>query len=659
MEIKMRIRFLLLGVLFSALMSMQAFTQDLLKSSDVDRIMKQILTQHLGDKEMTVKVLQTSIINFLEQFDTNRMYLLDSEVQPYMNLSQAELQQILDQYQHNNFAIFDKLNKLIQQSILRSRRLRKEIENNAINNLFNAPTSKHENQNFPANLDDLKKRIIENLESFIQTQKMRYGEPNTKQRKEFLLHTYEERLQETENQYLFEDDKGQPLSKPEQENLFTIHILKALASSLDSHTSFYQANEAYDIRLHLQKEFQGIGITFRETPNGTLVTSIIPGGPAAKSGLINVDDVLLTIDGQAIAGLPFEKIMDMLHEDSKPEVKLTFKHPASDNKPERNYSVSLKRDVIIINNDRVDVKEEKFGNGIIGIIKLHSFYQGNDISSEKDVRKAIDQLEKNGNLKGLILDLRDNRGGFLSQAIKVAGLFITNGVVVISKYADGEEHFYRDVDGKVAYDGPLVVLTSKITASAAEIVAQALQDYGVAIIVGDDHTYGKGTIQTQTVTDNRSSSYFKVTVGKYYTVSGKTPQKEGVKSDIVVPSHWNKVEVGEQYADTVDGDKIPPSYNDGLADIKDELKSWYLKYYTPKLQHRTSEWRDLLPTLKKNSSFRIANNKNYQFFINGPIPDVDEDEESDIKSGGEDDLQLGEAVNIVKDMYFLHSAGKN
>jgi carboxyl-terminal processing protease len=641
---------------------MQAFEQDLLKSSDVQQIMKQILNQHLGDKKMNAKVLQTAIVNFIDQFDPNRIYLLQSEVDPFLQESPQELNQLLVQYQNNDYAIFEKLNHLIQQAILRSRLIRKGIEDSSKESLFNTSTSKQEESNFANNQEELKKRLIQHFENYVHSQKKRYGIPSTQQRKDFIIHTYEEKLHELENQYLYQDEKGEPLLKPEQDNLFYIHVLKALASSLDSHTSFYQSNEAYDMRLHLKKEFQGIGITFKEMPNGVIVSNIIPDGPAAKNGQIKSDDILVQIDDKSILNYPFEKIMDLLHDEGKPEIKLTFSRPAKEKEPEKKYHVTLKREVIIVNNDRVDTKEVKLGNGIIGIITLHSFYQGGDISSEKDVRQAIEKFEKNGPLKGLILDLRDNRGGFLSQAIKVAGLFITNGVIVISKYADGEEHFYRDVDGKTSYDGPLVILTSKITASAAEIVAQALQDYGVALIVGDESTYGKGTIQTQTVTDNRSASYFKVTVGKYYTVSGKTPQKEGVKADLVVPSHWQNVEVGERYADSVEGDKIPASFDDSLIDVKPDLKPWYMKYYTPKLQHRTNIWRNLLPTLKKNSSYRIANNKNYQFYLQGheaQTNDSDEDEwaEDDKKgaNGGEDDLQLEEAVNIVKDMYQLHA----
>src|SRR5262249_45906772 len=149
--------------------------------------------------------------------------------------------------------------------------------------------------------------------------------------------------------------------------------------------------------------------------------------------------------------------------------------------------------------------------------------------------------------------------------------------------------------------GPLVVLISRATASAAEIVAQALQDYGVAIVVGDEHSYGKGTIQSQTVTDNEGTSFFKVTVGEYYTVSGNTPQIRGVKSDILVPGILNQEHIGEEYLeDTIKlSDKISPKYQDDLKDIDPELKPWYLRYYIPTIQPKTEFWQKMLPLLKK------------------------------------------------------------
>jgi carboxyl-terminal processing protease len=653
----------------------EAHEQDLLTVKDISPIMRQILSEHFGKKEITSPLLQHALQIYIDQFDPNRMYLLENEVAPYFNFSSAELQKALEQYQRHDFSLFKQLNQTIQVSIERSRHIRQGLEAEIKHSLFHpslvkahVPIANQEEEmgSFAHNLQQLKERIMQNLVAYIEEQKRRFGEFMTLQRKDQILNSYEMHLREFENQYLYHDENDKPLPHAEQENLFTIHVLKALSNSLDAHTAFYAANEAYDLRVRLQKEFRGIGLVLKDTSNGIIVTHMLEGGPAARSKLIHVGDVLLEINGQSIVDQPFETTMDMLHGDKNTRVKLTFKRPESKGEPSKIYTVELTRELIILNNGRVDVYSENFGNGIIGMITLHAFYQGDGVSSEQDVRNAIEKLKKKGNLRGLILDLRDNGGGFLSQAVKVAGLFITDGIIVISKYSNGEERIYRDVDGKAIYDGPLIVLISKATASAAEIVAQALQDYGVALVVGDEHTYGKGTIQTQTVTDNHSSSYFKVTVGKYYTVSGHTPQKEGVKADIVVPSHWNREQIGEMYADSLGVDIIPPAYHDSLSDIPPDMRSWYLKYYIPKLQKRTMVWRDLLPILRKNSEYRIAHNKNYQYFLRGKGSEEeaanDEDEwsvtDKKNKTYGEDDLQVQETINILKDMIVLHNLGK-
>lgn len=646
--------------------------QDLLKSSDISQIMTKILDHHVEKKEMTETVLQQAIVTFIDQFDPGRIYLLESEVSPYLTPSAERSRLLIDRYKTGDFSVFRQLNDIFQASIKRSREIRKEQEEKK-NILFNFKKKQDIPVKAPAthtlfakNKAELEERILENLEAFIQGRRNQHGDSAVLQNKDEVLHSYEAQMREFESQYMYEDDAGAPLPSAEQENLFAIHVLKALASSLDAHTSFYQNNEAYDLRVRLQKEFQGFGLILKDNPEGVVVVDMLPGSPAAKSDLIHIGDVLVEANGKQVKDHPFDKVMDILHDVGNPDMVLVFKRRTKD-LPEKIITVTLKREMIVINNDRVDTSYENFGSGIIGKIALHSFYQGDDLSSEKDVRDAVKKLQAKGNLNGLILDLRDNSGGFLSQAIKVAGLFITNGIVVISKYSDGGEKVYRDVDGKTVYDGPLVILTSKITASAAEIVAQALQDYGIALIVGDEHTYGKGTIQTQTVTDNRSSSYFKVTVGKYYTVSGKTPQKEGVKADIIVPGRWNKELIGEEYLDSVGSDRIPSEYQDTLSDISPDIRSWYLKYYIPKLQDRKTEWRSMLNVLKKNSEHRIANNKNYQFFLKGGealVPSEDdpsEDEdgmaafEGKKKNAGVDDLQMQEATAIVKDMILLRS----
>jgi carboxyl-terminal processing protease len=185
-----------------------------------------------------------------------------------------------------------------------------------------------------------------------------------------------------------------------------------------------------------------------------------------------------------------------------------------------------------------------------------------------------------------------------------------------------------------------------MSASASEIVAQALQDYGIGLVVGDSRTYGKGSIQYQTITDPSASSYFKVTVGRYYTVSGRSTQIEGVQADIHVPTAYAPYNIGERYLEyALKNDQIAPAYNDLLSDVQGATKQWFQKNYLPFLQKKQSQWVQMLPTLKKSSQHRIANNPNFQLFLKNM-----EDASIDI---GMNDLQMQEAVSIVKDMISL------
>ena len=162
----------------------------------------------------------------------------------------------------------------------------------------------------------------------------------------------------------------------------------------------------------------------------------------------------------------------------------------------------------------------------------------------------------------------------------------------------------------------LIILTSRASASAAEIVAQALQDYGAALVVGDDRTYGKGTIQYQTVTDNAATSFFKVTVGRYYTVSGRTTQIDGVKADIVVPTSYSAMAIGERYLEfPLKSDRIPSAYSDPLTDVDPRNKLWFQQNYLPNLQKKLSVWTQMTEQLRTNSSYRLEKSKDNASFL--------------------------------------------
>lgn len=641
-----------------------AANQPDLKVEDVQKIMGQIFERQGEHKGLSEEIIRNSFKIYIEQFDPYKTYLLQNEVDPYINMSDAKVAEIMQQYRNNDLEAYVQLNNTIDKAILRARKIRNDIKPDQLIGM--TPTEEKISNTIPFanNEEELKGRIQNQMADFFSNEKRRFGPAYVQQNKERLVSIYLTNAKDFENQYLSSAGTNASLATLENDNQFLIHVLKSLSRSLDAHTSYLDDSEASDMRVRLNKGFNGIGLILQDRDDKIVITGFTPNGPASKNPNIHVGDQVLEINGTPVTKMDIKQVRDALEGDKDSSVKVLFKHP-NETSP---FPITLKRDTIVINEGRAEVTYESFGDGIIGIIKLDSFYRGpNGISSESDVKRGIEDLDKKGNLRGIVLDLRENTGGFLSEAVKVAGLFITNGVVVISKYNSGEERFYRDMDSSIAFDGPLIVLTSKATASAAEIVAQALQDYGVALIVGDEHTYGKGTIQSQTVTreDGRGSS-FKVTVGKYYTVSGKTPQLEGVKADIVVPGRFSAMDLGEEYLDVphdTDTQKIESAFNDKLQDINPSLKSWYLHYYMPSVQKPRTDWTILITKLKENSKYRLEHNRNYKNFLQhltGTSADEDAsaDETDDYgrtnhTTYGREDLQRQEAVNILKDMIYL------
>lgn len=637
-----------------------------LQVKDVQQIMSQIFEKQGENKTLTANIIKNSFKIYIEQFDPYKTYLLESEVSPYLNISDARVAEILRQYQNNDLTAYLELNAVIQSAILRARKLRAEVKPDDLIGM--KPTELKINPSVPYAKDDaeLKRRIREQMADFLSSEKKRFGPAYVQQHKDRLVRVYLMNATDFENQYLPLTEQGTAVATSQDEDQFLIHVLKSLSRSLDAHTSYLDESEASDMRVRLNKGYNGVGIIIQDRANKMIITGFMPNSPASKAEKIQLGDQIIAINGTSVSNMEVAKVREVLQDGERGStVTLLLKH-SNQNSP---YTLAMQRDTIVINEGRAEVSYESFGNGIIGIIKLDSFYRGpNGISSESDIKRAIQDLDSKGNLRGLVLDLRENTGGFLSEAVKVAGLFITNGVVVISKYNTGEEHYYRDMDSSIAFDGPLIVLTSRATASAAEIVAQALQDYGVAVIVGDEQTYGKGTIQSQTVTrDDGRGSFFKVTVGKYYTVSGKTPQLQGVKADVVVPGKFSAMELGEEYLDIphdTNNDTIQAAFNDSLDDINPSLKSWYLRYYMPTVQKPRVDWKHSLSQLKENSKYRIEHNGNYKLFIQkltgNEIVDQQDVEEKDDEYGrtnhttyGREDLQKQEAVNVLKDMIYL------
>ncbi len=620
-----------------------------LKYSEINPVMDHVFEYHIEYKSLNEKLVQRTFKIYIEQFDSAKIYLLESEVQPYLEMSSKNAKMILHNIKNDDYSDFIKLNELFVTSINRFRSNRPNIQKSLMLNEINGDV-KINSSSFAKNVNELEKKQTQAIYRFYQVQKRRSNIlDDEKKNRVFAL--LENKMSRNENRYLNQNESDS-----------ATFILKSMTKSLDAHTCFFSEEEAYEMRLALEKEFEGVGLVLTESIDGVVVTDIIKNSPAEKSGKIQVNDVIVEIDGENVQPYAFEDVMKLMKKENSNDIILGFKR-ASENK-EHHLKVRLQRQPISMDEQRLTYSYEQYGDGIIAKLDLKSFYESsNGATSEKDILKALRELRQKGNVRGMVLDLRENSGGFLSQAIKVASLFLSNGVVVISKNFKGDIRYLRNLDPRAFYKGPLIILTSKLTASASEIVAAALQDYGVALVVGDQTTFGKGSIQYQTVTDKNADVFYKVTVGKYYTVSGKGTQIRGVEADIVIPSNYSAYKIGEKYLEyPLENDSVKAAYDDKLSDLEPKIRLWFKQNYLPSLQRKVSFWQKMMPLLKENSLYRQKSDPNMRNYLKKQeyLKAKVEGRKTDInyQDPGVEDLQLQESINILKDMILLEAESR-
>lgn len=619
----------------------------------INSLMEEMLEYHVEHKAFSALLAKRSLKLFIDQFDVYKIYLLQSEIGRFSHLSESRLKEVVRDQQKGKYTVYEELSHLIQEAIYRARDVRTSLRQQLLSQDLASLEGKEEefSESFPQTQVELKEKIHKQLLSFLLSEKKLEGRRDLSlEQKEKILDLWEKRLRRSEEPYLKEGEKS----------LLSMHILKAFSKSLDAHSSFFSVEEAQDLKTTLEKQFEGIGVVLREGVRGVVIKSLVKNGPAERSGKIQEGDLLVAVDGESAGKLSYEEVLGRLKGGKGQKISLVFSRFQEDQEVE--FSVELFREKIVMEEDRVRHQVIPCGQGVIGVVEIPSFYESGDGSScEKDLKEAIRQLRWEGNLQGLILDMRENSGGFLSQAVKVSSLFVSSGVIVISKYAYGQMQYLRNTDGKIFYQGPLVILTSKASASATEIVAQALQDYGIAVVVGDERTYGKGSIQYQTVTEEGASSYFKVTVGKYYTVSGRSTQIEGVKADLIVPTSYAPFNIGEKYLlYPLKNDQVEDAFTDPLLDVAPHSRAWMQKNYLPNLQKKFSFWTEVMPILRANSQYRIQHNKDFLSFlkiVDGMISN-NGGGEMPSENFGQADLQMTEAVHVVKDMKFLQECRK-
>lgn len=619
---------------------------------DIHSISMQMLAFHAEYNELNPTVVKRIFKLYIDQFDPMHTYLLQSEVKEYLDLSDRKASEVIKRLMGRDYTDFEKLNTVIQNSIIRARDLRAKALLTCQNKGFkpdNKEAMAEPFEHFPKSIMELTASIQRQTQLWIVAESMGpHFALYTEEEKVKAFQIWERRQQRHEQIYLFQDNTGKALPIEEENHYFSESYLKAFAHSLDTHTAYFSRDEVNILRVSLHKQFKGIGVVIRESGKGPYIAKVMKGGPAYRSKRIYDGDLLKAIDGEKVDQLLFEDILKKMEGKDFSKVVLTLQKPDGG----AEYDVVLRREKITMDEGRLKVTSENYADGVIGKISFDTFYDnGGGITTDKDLRKAITELKSQGELKGLILDIRNNSGGFLSQAVKVSGIFIPKGIIAIAKYSNGEIHYSRDTDANLQYSGPLVILTSKGSASAAEVVAQAIQDYNVGIIVGDEASYGKGTMQFQNITDPKAQHYFKITVGRYYTVSGRSPQLIGVKSDIVVESQYAPYNIGERYLlYPIPRADLGFSFTDPSNPLRQMSGVDKEQLYSSFFPTQRLKWKAMIPQLQVNSQKRLEKDSDYQDFLKKIQAIKTRKKGAPEMLHGLDDLQMKEAVNIIKDM---------
>lgn len=347
--------------------------------------------------------------------------------------------------------------------------------------------------------------------------------------------------------------------------------LNALTTTFDPHTNYFRPTSAEDFNIDLMNQLEGIGAVLGNEDGYTVVRSVVKGGPADKSGQLEPGDRITAVaqDGEEpvdIVEMRLDRVVQLIRGRKGSKVHLTVIPSGGDSGDRK--QITIVRDQVEISHRlaSADVRTVMHnGRRVqVGVLELPSFYpRGRDgrPDASEDVERLLGELSAS-NVDVVVFDLRQNGGGSLQEAVEIGGLFIDKGPIVqIDSPNFGAPEILRDTAGGVAWGGPLVVLTSPLSASASEIVAGAVQDYGRGIVVGSRTTHGKGTVQTLVPLDDilakrvgrrlkqPTAGQMKLTTQKFYRVTGASTQFKGVESDIVLPSPWDGYDIYESDLD--------------------------------------------------------------------------------------------------------------
>jgi carboxyl-terminal processing protease len=404
------------------------------------------------------------------------------------------------------------------------------------------------------------------------------------------------------------------ISQLQSEDIFQL-IQNIFCESFDPHTNYFSPKSSDNFRIQLSQSFEGIGARLSTDNDYTVVAEIIPGGPADKSGLLHVNDKITGVaqgkDGSIVdvIGWRLDDVVQQIRGEKLTVVRLEIARAGSSPGTPAD-TIELVREKIKLEDQsprgelmEIEHEGKKYTFALIDIPTFYSdidAYRGGDPnykSTSRDVRKILEEFAPK-NPDGVILDLRGNGGGYLNEAVDLTGLFIERGPVVQVRNSINRINVEWDNDQRITYRGPLAVVVDRLSASASEIFAAAIQDYRRGIIIGSQ-TFGKGTVQNPVDLNQffpnlpQRVGQLKLTVSKFYRINGGSTQNLGVLPDISFPSRFNLMDIGENInKHALLWDKIEP-----------------LHYDTSQTLYR------VIPQLKNRSALRLVKNQEYQELV--------------------------------------------
>ena len=475
-------------------------------------------------------------------------------------------------------------------------------------------------------------------------------------------------------------------------------FLNSITEAFGPHTTYMPQNIKESFDQDMSGKVEGIGARLQKKGIYTHIVELVSGGPAWKQGDLEDGDIILKVaqeneDPVDIVGMRLDDAIKFIKGPKDTKVLLTVKK-----------KIDGSTQVITITRDIVQLEETFVKSSIVekdgkkyGIIDLPKFYinfeDRNFRDSAKDMEKEIERL-KEENVKGLLIDLRNNGGGSLDTAIKIAGLFVDKGPVVQVKYRNEAPVVKEDVDKRIQWKGALVILVNELSASASEIFAAAMQDYNRAVILGGNQTYGKGTVQNILPVNKffpsykKDLGYLKMTIQKFYRINGGSTQVEGVYSDIAMPTRFSYMKYGERDLEgALPWDKVPQasytqvnSYSnfsdvvttsierinkDPKFQLIDEYAKWLkkeqddssyslnYKQYQKELKQK-EEFAEKFKTVFKYQSGLAFNSPSYEIPLLKVNEDLKEKRDTWHKNLSKD-LYISEALNVLSQLKLVSS----